>query len=159
MAQSLQGTIHKIHSQTNNVGSGCIAKSRLGQKMLCYLLIPTWYVICSYCIKVVSGSEVYTIFHLQLFSVVMFFCLTSHKSCQTRERKLFFRSANWKKLLIIICENRTINYNTSLTTVYHNTILEGEQKKSRQTVLSLEAISYTTVLQSAKLSCLLLDFL
>ena len=37
--------------------------------------------------------------------------------------------------------------------------IEGEQKKSRQTVLSLEAISYTTVLQSAKLSCLLLDFL
>ena len=35
--------------------------------------------------------------------------------------------------------------------------LEGEQKKSTQMVLSLEAISYARVLQSVKISCLLLS--
>ena len=40
-----------------------------------------------------------------------------------------------------------------------NPSIEGEQKKSTQTVLSLEAISYARVLQSPKISCLLLDFL
>ena len=38
-------------------------------------------------------------------------------------------------------------------------ILEGEQKKSAQTVLSLEAISWAKVLQIVKISYLLLDFL
>ena len=37
--------------------------------------------------------------------------------------------------------------------------LEGEQKKSAQTVLSLEAISWAKVLQIVKISYLLLDFL
>jgi hypothetical protein len=37
--------------------------------------------------------------------------------------------------------------------------VEGEQKKSAQTVLSLEAISWAKVLQIVKISYLLLDFL
>ena len=37
--------------------------------------------------------------------------------------------------------------------------IEGEQKKSAQTLLSLEAISLTRVLQSLKIGCVLLNFL
>ena len=39
------------------------------------------------------------------------------------------------------------------------TYIEGEQKKSAQTFLSLDAVFLTTVLQSAKISCLSLNFL
>ena len=38
-------------------------------------------------------------------------------------------------------------------------IVEAEEKKSALTFLSLEAIFYARVLQSLKISCLLLNFL
>ena len=48
-----------------------------------------------------------------------------------------------------------INYESSSA----NKLIEGEEKKSTLTFLSLEAISYARVLQSIKISSLLINFL
>ena len=51
------------------------------------------------------------------------------------------------------------NHSENQKNMYTIQFIEGEQKKSTQMFLSLEAISLARVLQSIKISCLLLGLL